>query len=80
MHSCETVGIIICITRMDTGRNCNEHTIIQFKSYTCNCYRAFLITLLVLPIFIPQFRYILSNLHSRYTLLGVPDMLEDYLF
>ena len=81
MHSWETVGIGICITRMGTGRNCNAYTTIQFKSHISNCCRAFLIALLVLPqlkYIIPQLKYILSNLHSRYT-LGVPDILEHYL-
>ena len=81
MHSCEAVavGIGIYITRMGAGKNCNAHTIIQFKSHICNNYRAFLVALLVKLIFIPQSRYILSNLHSRYT-LGVSDTLKDYLF
>ena len=30
LHSCETVGIGICITRMGTSRNCNAYTL-QFN-------------------------------------------------
>ena len=63
---------------MSAGRNCNAHAIIQFKLHTYNYYRAFLIAILVLPFFMPQSRYILSNLHPRFT-LAVLDMLEDYL-
>ena len=29
MHSCESVGEGVCITKTGTGRNCNTYTIIQ---------------------------------------------------
>ena len=62
------------------------YTVIQCLSHTCNI-RTLLIALLALPMFLlykvrPPCRwYVLSNLATGCTSLGVPDMLlEDYLY